>query len=128
MSTTTTSRRGSARADRLATSVRARPELWAVAAITAFGAALRFSTLDLQSFWADEAVTVGRVLKPSLWDTLNFVPSSEATPPLYYILAWGWTRLFGHSELGIRSLSAGLGMATIPVAWWAGRTLVSRAA
>ena len=108
--------------------MRARPELWAVAAITAFGAALRFSTLDLQSFWADEAVTVGRILDPSLWGTIGHIPSSEATPPLYYILAWVWTWAFGHSEVGIRSLSALIGTTTIPVAWWAGRRLITPAA
>lgn len=97
-----------------------------MAAIVAAGAALRFSTLDLQSFWDDEAVTVGTVLAPSLWSTLGHIPSSEASPPLYYVLAWLWTKVFGHGEVGIRSLSAVLGTATIPVVWWAGRTLVSR--
>ncbi|MFL5782285.1 MAG: glycosyltransferase family 39 protein [Thermoleophilaceae bacterium] len=105
-----------------------RPELVLVAALTAAGAALRFATLDLQSFWHDEAVTVGRVLDPSLFTTLDRVPGSEATPPLYYALAWAWTRVFGSGEVGIRSLSAVLGTATIPVAWWAGRELISRAA
>ena len=56
------------------------------------------------------------------------VPSSEATPPLYYVLAWVWTKLFGSGAVGIRSLSAVFGTVTIPVAWWAGRTLVARAA
>ena len=106
----------------------ARPELWLLAALTLAGAALRFSTLDLQSFWHDEAVTAGRVLDPNLFHTLGHVPGSEATPPLYYALAWLWTKVFGSGEMGIRSLSALLGTATIPVAWWAGRTLVSRAA
>ncbi|MBV9213207.1 MAG: glycosyltransferase family 39 protein [Actinobacteria bacterium] len=96
--------------------------------LVAAGVALRFSTLDLQSFWADEAATVGRVLRPSLWSTLGQVGSSEATPPLYYVLAWGWTRLLGHSEAGIRSLSALFGTATVPVAWWSARLLISRAA
>ncbi|MEA2273322.1 MAG: mannosyltransferase, partial [Solirubrobacteraceae bacterium] len=105
-----------------------RPELMLVAALTVAGAALRFSTLDLQSFWHDEAVTVGRILDPSLFTTLDRVPGSEATPPLYYALAWGWTKVFGAGEVGIRSLSAVVGTATIPVAWWAGRELVSRAA
>jgi mannosyltransferase len=105
-----------------------RPELLLVAGLTLAGAVLRFSTLDLQSFWHDEAVTVGRVLDPSLFTTLDRVPGSEATPPLYYALAWGWTKLFGAGEVGIRSLSAVVGTATIPVAWWAGRELVSRAA
>ncbi|HKP92243.1 MAG TPA: glycosyltransferase family 39 protein [Thermoleophilaceae bacterium] len=105
-----------------------RPELLLVAGLTLAGAALRFSTLDLQSFWHDEAVTVGRVLDPSLFTTLDRVPGSEATPPLYYALAWAWTKLFGAGEVGIRSLSAVIGTATIPVAWWAGRELISRAA
>jgi hypothetical protein len=122
-------RPASARAsDRPAPPFAARPELWLVAALTVAGAALRFSTLDLQSFWHDEAVTVGRVLDPSLFTTLDRVPGSEATPPLYYLLAWGWTKLFGSGEVGIRSLSALVGTATIPAAWWAGRALVGRAA
>ena len=103
-----------------------RTELCWLAGLVALGAGLRFSTLDLQSFWDDEAVTVGRVLAPSLFTTLGHVPSSEASPPLYYVIAWGWTRVFTHSEVGIRSLSALLGTATIPVTWWAGRALVSR--
>src|SRR2546430_13763252 len=125
MSTTTTSRPASGRAERapgrtpgagaLARSLRTHPELWALGAIVAGGIALRFSTLGLQSFWADEAVTGGRVLRPSLWSTLGQVDSSEATPPLYYILGWLWTRGVGHSAVGIRSLAAGFGPGTVPV-------------
>ena len=114
--------------DRPASPLAARPELWLVAALTIAGAALRFSTLDLQSFWHDEAVTVGRVLDPSLFTTLDRVPGSEATPPLYYALAWAWTKVFGTGEVGIRSLSALAGTATIPVVWWAGRALVGQLA
>jgi mannosyltransferase len=105
-----------------------RPELWLVGALTVVAAALRFSTIDLQSFWHDEAVTVGRVLDPNFFTTLDHVPGSEATPPLYYALAWGWTKLFGTCEPGIRSLSALCGVATVPAVWWGGRVLVSRAA
>src|SRR2546427_13061029 len=77
MSTTTTSRPASGRAERapgrtsgagaLARSLRTHPELWALAAIVAGGIALRLSTLRLQSFWADEAVPGGRVLRPGPW-------------------------------------------------------------
>ena len=81
------------------------------------GAALRFSTLDLQSYRYDEAVTVGRVLHPSLFDTLAAVPRSESTPPLYYMLAWLWSRLFGTGEVGLRSLSALAGTASIAVVY-----------
>src|SRR3954447_9074298 len=104
------------------------PAGWALLGITAGAAALRFSTLGVQSFWHDEAVTVGRVLHPGLGGTLREIPSSKAAPPLYYVLAWLWTTVFGVSEAGIRSLSAVCGTATVPVAYAIGARLVSRRA
>jgi len=89
--------------------------LVALAGIVVLGATLRFATLDLQSYRYDEAVTVGRVLHPSLFDTLSTVPRSESTPPLYYALAWLWSRIFGTGEVGLRSLSALAGTASIAV-------------
>src|SRR3712207_6196961 len=50
-------------------------------------------------------------------DMLSATPNSESTPPLYYVLAWFWTQLFGTGEVGVRSLSALVGTATIPVAY-----------
>src|SRR3954466_5060010 len=87
--------------------------LMALAALVALGAALRFATLDVQSFWFDEAVTVGLV-KRSLGDMLSHIPNSESTPPLYYVLAWLWSKAFGTGEVGLRSLSALCGTAAIP--------------
>jgi 4-amino-4-deoxy-L-arabinose transferase-like glycosyltransferase len=84
--------------------------------ITLAGAALRLATLDVQSFDHDEAVTAGHVLQGSLGGTLDTIPDSERTPPLYYLLAWGWTRVFGVGEVGLRSLSTIFGIAMIPVA------------
>lgn len=84
--------------------------------ITLAGAALRFATLDVQSFDHDEAVTAGHVLQGSLGDTLSTIPDSERTPPLYYLLAWGWTQIFGGGEVGLRSLSVLFGTAMIPTA------------
>lgn len=74
---------------------------------------LRFATLDLQSYRYDEAVTVGRVLQPNLFDTLSTVPHSESTPPLYYLVAWFWSRPFGTGEVWMRSLSALAGTGSI---------------
>ena len=88
----------------------------ALLAIVSAGAAVRFATLDLQSFWLDEGVTVGRLLRNDFGGMLGQVPASEQTPPLYYVLAWLWTRPFGTGEGGVRSLSALLGTATIPLA------------
>ncbi|MBN9624587.1 MAG: glycosyltransferase family 39 protein, partial [Actinobacteria bacterium] len=52
--------------------------------------------------------------------------SSESNPPLYYVLAWGWARLFGRDEWGIRSLSALVGTLTVPVGYAIGRQLSGR--
>jgi hypothetical protein len=87
---------------------------WGLAALTAAGAALRFSTLSVQSFWLDEAVTHQLVTR-SLSSMLSRIPHSESTPPLYYVLAWAWVRVFGAGEAGLRSLSAVFGTATIVV-------------
>ncbi len=102
--------------------------LWGVVGLTALAAAVRFSTLGLQSYRHDEAVTAGRVLVSSLPQTMHLVWSSESTPPLYYFLAWLWMHPFGVHEAGLRSLSALFGTATVPVAYLIGRELIGRRA
>jgi mannosyltransferase len=104
-----------------------RRELAAVGGLTLVAAALRFSTLHVQSYELDEAVTVG-LLRHDLWGMLGQLPHSESTPPLYYLLAWPWSKLFGTGEAGLRSLSALLGTAAVPVAYLAARELASRRA
>ena len=49
-------------------------------------------------------------------------------PFVYYVVAWAWGSVFGLGEVGLRSLSALAGTATIPVAYGAGAVLVSRRA
>ena len=56
------------------------------------------------------------------------ITETEATPPLYYATAWVWTHIFGTSEIGLRSFSAVLGTATVPVIFAAGKVFVSRRA
>ena len=107
---------------------RALPAWWPLAALTLLAAALRFSTLDLQSFWYDEAFTPVRVLHPSLWATLRSVVHTENTPPLWYVIAWADARVFGTSELALRWPSALAGTLTVPVAWAIGRELTGRRA
>ena len=102
-------------------------EVWILAALIAIGAALRFGTLASQSYWLDEATTVHE-MHLSFGAMLHQVHVNETTPPLYFIVAWLWTKAFGTSEAGLRSLSALLGTAAIPIAFLCGRELVSRAA
>jgi len=98
-------------------------ELLILGGIVALGAALRFATIDLQSYRYDEAVTVARVLHPSFFATFSEVPHSESTPPLYYLVAWLWSRPFGTGEVWMRSLSALAGTATILVVYLGARAL-----
>jgi hypothetical protein len=99
--------------------------LQALAAITLLGGVLRFATLGLQSFWFDETVTA-RLIRLPLGSMLRKIPHIEATPPLYYVLAWLWARVFGFDEAGIRSLSALAGTVTVPVVYLAARQVATR--
>ena len=98
----------------------------ALVALTALAALLRFATLDVQSFWQDEAVTA-LLMRPGMLQMLSLIPTSETTPPLYYLLGWVWSQLFGTGEVGLRSLSALFGTATIPVAYSAAVPISRRA-
>jgi len=95
----------------------------ALVGIALLAALVRFPTLDLQSFWHDEAVTVNRIIQPGLGDTLSAIPDNESTPPLYYLVAWFWTKLFGTGEVGLRSLSALCGVLCVPVVYAAAARL-----
>jgi len=86
--------------------------------LTVLAAAVRFATLDVQSFWYDEALTVGLV-NGSFGDMLEGVFNTQAQPPPYFILAWIWAHVFGDGEVGLRSLSALLGTLTVPVVYFA---------
>jgi mannosyltransferase len=108
--------------------VRAAVRWWPLAALTLLAAALRLSTLDLQSFWYDEAFTPVHVLHASLWATLRSVSHTENTPPLWYVLAWADSRVLGTGEVALRLPSALAGIATVPVAWAIGRELAGRRA
>jgi hypothetical protein len=98
-----------------------------VIALTVAGAALRFATLDVQSIWGDEAITIALVHR-SFSSMISHLSSSESTPPLYYSLAWVWTRIFGSGPLGFRTLSALAGTITIPLVWACGREISDRVA
>jgi mannosyltransferase len=98
-----------------------------VVALVALAAVLRLATLGQQSYWYDEAVTV-HLVHDSFAGMLHRIPQSESTPPLYYVLAWVWARIAGTGEVGLRSLSALAGIATVPLLYLAGRRLAGQVA
>jgi mannosyltransferase len=99
----------------------------ALVALIAFGAVLRFATLDTQSFYLDETVTAW-LMQKSFWGMLAALPGSESAPPLYYVLLWPWAKLWGTGEVGLRSFSALVGTAAIPIAYAVAARLASKRA
>jgi hypothetical protein len=102
------------------------PSYWPLAAVLVLAAALRLSTLDLQSFWFDEAFTPVRVLHASLASTLHGVVHTENSPPLWYLIAWLDVRLLGDGEIALRLPSALAGIALVAVAYGIGSELGGR--
>jgi len=62
------------------------------------------------SLWGDESFTAVAV-RENLPRILEIV-AKDTAPPLYYLLLFAWTRIFGSSEIAIRSLSVLLSLGT----------------
>jgi mannosyltransferase len=93
-----------------------------VGAVLAATVVLRFWTRS--DMWLDEALTLNLARLP-----LHQLPQAlrhDGAPPLYYALLHYWTDLFGTSDLAVRSLSGLFGVASLPLAWLAGRRLGGR--
>ncbi|HLH14605.1 MAG TPA: glycosyltransferase family 39 protein [Solirubrobacteraceae bacterium] len=93
--------------------------------ITLAAGVLRFATLDVQSVWLDESATI-ELVRRGFGGMLSHLSSNESTPPLYYVLVWLWTKLFGVGPLGFRSFSALVGTLTVPALYFAGREISPR--
>jgi hypothetical protein len=93
---------------------------WRLLLLLGGALALRLVIAPLPSFWVDEAFTI-HLLGQDFGGMLDQVAETESTPPLYYALAWLWSQASGVGELGLRSLSALAGTATVALAWMLGR-------
>jgi multisubunit Na+/H+ antiporter MnhB subunit len=98
--------------------------LWAFVILAAL---LRFYRLGHQGFWFDEGNTALEV-RFTPGEMVTLLKHYESTPPLYYAVAWVWARIFGDTEVGLRSLSAVLGVLAVPVGYAGARKLISRRA
>jgi len=93
-----------------------------VVMLLALAIALRVYNLTAQSFWADEGNSVRVTERP-----LNLVidaARADVHPPGYYLLLWGWARLFGQSETSMRALSVCIGVALVGLVYLLGRAAV----
>lgn len=93
---------------------------WRLLLLLAGALALRLAIAPLPSYWVDEAFTI-HLLDRDFGGMLAQVAETESTPPLYYAMAWLWIQVSGVGEVGLRSLSALAGTATVGLAWMLGR-------
>ncbi len=101
------------------------PAEWVIGAtalLVAVGIVLRFWTHS--DMWLDEALTVNISSLPL--SELHAALMRDGAPPLYYFLLHFWMKVFGTSDLGARSLSGVISVATLPLAWIAGKRLGGR--
>ncbi|HVF75008.1 MAG TPA: glycosyltransferase family 39 protein [Acidimicrobiales bacterium] len=92
---------------------------WAAPALVAtLVAGIAFRLHSGSALWLDEALTVNIASVPlaDLPDRLRH----DGSPPLYYALLHLWMRVFGDSDLAVRSMSTVFALATLPVAYVAG--------
>src|SRR5437899_1954089 len=68
---------------------------------------------------------LGLALRDSVADVLAGV-RADTHPPLYFLLLHFWIRLFGESDLALRSLSALFGVLALPVIFAAAARLAGR--
>jgi len=93
-----------------------------VVVVLVAGLVLRFWTRS--AMWLDEALTVD-IAKLPLHDLPSYL-KRDGAPPLYYVLLHVWMEVFGTSDLGARSLSGVISVATLPLAWLAARRFGGR--
>ena len=88
-----------------------------VAAAVAAGLVLRFLTRS--DLWLDEALSADIARLP-LGD-LREALARDGHPPLYYLVLHGWMSVVGEGDVAVRAFSGVVSLATLPVAWVAGR-------
>jgi uncharacterized membrane protein len=90
--------------------------------LVAVGVVLRF--LAPSQLWLDEALSVNIAKLP-----LGKIPGAlrhDGAPPLYYVVLHFWMLAFGEGNFAVRALSGLISVATLPLAWVAGKRLGGR--
>ncbi|HJX37596.1 MAG TPA: glycosyltransferase family 39 protein [Anaerolineae bacterium] len=98
-----------------------RAEWLVVALVVLLALFLRFYLLGRQSLWADEGNSAA--LARRTLSTITRDAARDIHPPFYYYLLHFWVRLWGNSEVALRSLSALSGTALVFTTYLLGRRL-----
>lgn len=80
-----------------------------------------------EQYWFDEVLStyISRY-NESIGNLIRFLQIGEYHPPLYYIIMFYWTRIFGIAEIATRSFSLIFGLATLPLFYAFSRKLFSK--
>ncbi|WP_436795920.1 glycosyltransferase family 39 protein [Actinospongicola halichondriae] len=80
---------------------------------------LVFRFVTRSPMWLDEALSVNIARLPvgDIFDALRH----DGHPPLYYVVLHYWMEIFGEGDQAVRALSGVFSVATLPLAWLAGR-------
>jgi hypothetical protein len=92
----------------------------ALTLLTAFSLFLRTRELGA-AYWIDEGLSWG--ISSHHFFSIPTVLRQDGSPPLYYLMLHVWMKFFGTSEEATHVLSLIPALATIPLGYWAGRSL-----
>lgn len=81
---------------------------------------LRLYDLGTESYWHDE-ITMVKVTTNDFQTVVDEIEGGR--PPLYVILSYGWSLIFGDSEAGTRGLSAIVSIGAVAALYFAAREL-----
>ena len=99
-------------------------EMFCLAVVLLLALALRLQSIDSESAWCDEVVSLEHL---DASGPLAFVQQERADDPpmvpLYFLLQYGWTRVFGTELVTVRGLSVLLGLASLVLTYLLGRFL-----
>lgn len=93
---------------------------WALAWTVLLAAGLRVFRLDHGGLWYDELIMAR--ITTGTWSGL-WTEIMHGRPPVYLITGALWSACFGTSDVALRSLSAVMGVATVPIVFLIGRRL-----
>jgi uncharacterized membrane protein len=82
--------------------------------LLAFSLFVRFWQIDQDSLWLDEGLSI-RLASLPFGEIFKNAAPIDHNPPLYLYILHFWMKLFGKSEIAVRSLSALCNTATIPL-------------
>lgn len=82
---------------------------------------MRLPSLLRDGLWRDDANVYVVLIAPTFGEFLNRVSQMEYHPPLYFCIAYVWTKLAGISELSLKVLPFAFSVLSVPMVYLLGK-------